>query len=291
MPVPQDGSFEPMTRSADGADRGPVAIGAIGGSGTRVVARVVAAGGLFLGSDLNDAFDNLWFTLLFKRRDVLLADAGLFGQLVDVFAARMSGAAPPALAAGLLRRLAHDPARSRDREWLLARVESFLAGPHPAVGRWGWKEPNTHVVVDRLLSTIPGLRYVHVTRHGLDMAHSDNQQQLRLWGPIFLGRDVQISPVDSLAYWCAAERRVRELAQTHPGRMYFVDFDALCREPETRIAELDAFLGLQLPSAVGAALAADIRTPASAGRFRRAGRIDAFQSEDLAYLESLGYSC
>ena len=45
----------------------PVAVGGVGGSGTRVVAEVMRAFGFYLGSELNAASDNLWFTLLFRR--------------------------------------------------------------------------------------------------------------------------------------------------------------------------------------------------------------------------------
>ena len=48
---------------------GPVAIGGVGGSGTRVVAEVLKCLGFYLGSLLNSSLDNLWFTLLFKRPD------------------------------------------------------------------------------------------------------------------------------------------------------------------------------------------------------------------------------
>jgi hypothetical protein len=40
------------------------------------------------------------------------------------------------------------------------------------ISMWGWKEPNTHVVLDRLWAELPRLKYVHVRRHGLDMAFS-----------------------------------------------------------------------------------------------------------------------
>mgnify|MGYP004007565703 CR=1 FL=1 len=50
--------------------RSPVAIGGIGGSGTRLIASVLRDIGFFLGADLNEASDNLWFTLLFKRMEL-----------------------------------------------------------------------------------------------------------------------------------------------------------------------------------------------------------------------------
>lgn len=46
---------------------GPVVVGALGGSGTRLIARILMESGFFMGSDLNRERDNLWFTLLFKR--------------------------------------------------------------------------------------------------------------------------------------------------------------------------------------------------------------------------------
>ena len=46
---------------------GPVIIGGVGGSGTRVVAEIIEHFGFYIGKDLDKARDNLWFLLLFKR--------------------------------------------------------------------------------------------------------------------------------------------------------------------------------------------------------------------------------
>lgn len=46
---------------------GPVAIGGVGGSGTRVFAEILRGFGFYIGDCLNGALDNLWFTLLCKR--------------------------------------------------------------------------------------------------------------------------------------------------------------------------------------------------------------------------------
>jgi len=45
----------------------PVAIGGVGGSGTRLIAQCLKELGYFIGSDLNESNDNLLFTALFKR--------------------------------------------------------------------------------------------------------------------------------------------------------------------------------------------------------------------------------
>ena len=48
----------------------PIAIGGIGGSGTRLIGNILYDLGFYLGDDLNRAYDNLWFTLLLKRREL-----------------------------------------------------------------------------------------------------------------------------------------------------------------------------------------------------------------------------
>ncbi len=53
--------------SVDWGQNGPVVIGGVGGSGTRVVAAILSTLGFHLGNDLNESMDNLWTTLLFKR--------------------------------------------------------------------------------------------------------------------------------------------------------------------------------------------------------------------------------
>ena len=45
----------------------PIAVGGVGGSGTRVVANFLEMLGFDMGSDINESLDNLTFTLLFKR--------------------------------------------------------------------------------------------------------------------------------------------------------------------------------------------------------------------------------
>ncbi len=49
------------------AKHGPVFVGGVGGSGTRVFAQILQGLGVQLGPCLNDALDNLWFTSLLKR--------------------------------------------------------------------------------------------------------------------------------------------------------------------------------------------------------------------------------
>jgi hypothetical protein len=53
----------------------PIAIGGMGGSGTRLVALIFEELDFYLGNELNKAKDNLFFNLLFKRKEILREEA------------------------------------------------------------------------------------------------------------------------------------------------------------------------------------------------------------------------
>ena len=271
----------------------PIAIGGVGGSGTRVVAQFLIDLGLFLGADLNESNDNLWFTLLFKRREILGARDEQFSDLVAVFRQAMNGS-------GALSTFQHDLARSlaaadqpsHDAEWLRRRVDSLEAwtarewrAPRP----WGWKEPNTHVVLDRLEPFLPGMKYVHVIRNGLDMAYSANQAQLHLWGPSFLGLErVDGSPRLSLKYWHVIHRLVLDRGRRLGDRFLLLNYDRLCADPEEGLGTLLRFLGVKPLRATRDRLLASIRPSQSVGRFRRHSSSD-FDPEDIAFVRELGF--
>ncbi len=50
-----------MTSEDSGVERTPIAVGGIGGSGTRVVAAILKELGIFIGDNLNASNDNLDF--------------------------------------------------------------------------------------------------------------------------------------------------------------------------------------------------------------------------------------
>lgn len=277
---------------ADNSQTAPVAIGGLGGSGTRIGAELLKMQGRYIGSDLNESLDNLWFTLLFKRRDIMVETEGDFEELATLFWTRMKGQTEVSPASRL--RIVQLAAHSRiqhDRAWLQERARLFLqaSAPGPIGTAWGWKEPNTHIVIDRLFRLYPPLRYIHFLRHPLDMALSANQNQLENWGPIFLGRRVKITPRDSLAYWCAAHRRITSIAEAHSGRVLFVDFDCLCRAVETEYTRIAQFLG-EASKRIASQLTTIIHHDRP-GRGRHRGiDLRLFEASDLEFVRSLGYA-
>jgi len=153
---------------------------------------------------------------------------------------------------------------------------------------WGWKEPNTHIFLDRLAIAFPHMRYIHVMRNGLDMAHSSNQNQLRLWGSSLLGTaKYEVNPHWSLKYWCAVHRRVTALGRSMGDRFLLLNYDELCRNPEAGLKTLGEFVAPSNPLSTDD-LATLVRSPDSVGRFKEFG-LDVFDGDDVDYARSLGF--
>jgi hypothetical protein len=278
--------------TGEGGHHGPVAIGGVGGSGTRVGAALLRQLGYYLGADRNAALDNLWFTLLFKDPAILELDDVGFEARSRIFWARMSGARSLTkderrLVAGL----AAEARFEHTRAWLARRARSLLAGRLWRAGarRWGWKEPNTALVSGRLLRFDPRLRYIHFVRHPLDMALSANQNQPLNWGAALLGTEAEVTPRRSLAFWCASHRRTAEALDRHPDRTMAVDFDALCAQPAAVAGVIAGFLGRELPRAVASNFERMVRAGAPQSDRRRGIDLGQFDPGDIAYVAGLGY--
>jgi hypothetical protein len=174
--------------------------------------------------------------------------------------------------------------------WLKERVRTLLSerSAHP-VQRWGWKEPNSHIVIHRLLKLVPRLKYVHVSRNGLDMAHSTNQNQFQLWAPLFLkASDVKFTPRNALRFWCEVERRIQGLAATLPDRVFLLQYDHLCAGPEGILERLFGFLHIDVPREGVRRLARLIVPAPTIGRHKSKSH-RAFDKADVAFVESLGF--
>ena len=269
----------------------PVAIGGVGGSGTRLIAQILKELGFYVGSDLNDANDNLWFTLLFKRREVLAESGEQFSQLVDIFLEGMAGDKNFSIAqVKLIKKLSLIDRPQHPVEWLRKRADSLLAKQdnQEKVKYWGWKEPNTHVVINRLQKALPDIKYIHVVRNGLDMAHSANQNQLKLWGSHFIGADYEISPYYSLKYWSIVHRRVLELGESMGARFFLLNYDQFCLDPTNSLKKLCGFLEVDISNSQISDLSQLIKVPNSIGRFKQFG-LDIFDPADVDFVRQFGF--
>jgi Sulfotransferase family len=226
---------------------GPHVIGATGGSGTRVVARIVREGGTFIGTNLNayeDALDlaayyDHWINRYVSARG--RGDAEAFGD---------------EMTAGL-------------RDVLVAHCAEL-----PAAARaWGWKEPRSVYLLPFLDSVLPTIRFLHVVRDGRDMAFSDNQKQLLKHGDAVLGGDLlaRVLPTRraarSIDLWSRVNSAAADYGESALGDRYLrVRFEDLCLEPVETAARIYAFFGLEGdPEPIARR---EVRDPGTLGRWK-----------------------
>jgi hypothetical protein len=261
-------------------------IGGVGGSGTRLFARIFTQAGFFLGSDLNLENDNLWFTLLFRRprwyqkvatrkegriftglqlltRAMLGTGALSFDQRTFLIGAAMEMSVNFQVSNKTMRGI-----------WPFQRARNILRAaktPLPQNYRgWGWKEPNSHIYLPYLFRHYPELKYVHVIRHGLDLAFSINQVQLHNWSFLFgLKRPKSKSdvPAASLKYWVRANQRAIDVGKAFPDRFLSVNFDELCHSPAQEIKRILDFAGVKISADEFARLCELPQKQASSGRY------------------------
>jgi len=235
---------------------GPCVIGATGGSGTRVFARIVRRGGLFIGTNLNasedavdlGAYSDRWINTFMDRRALPLRP-GVEGDM------------------------------RRDLDAVLARHLAPLAGaPRP----WGWKEPRCIYLLPFFHERFAALRVLHVLRDGRDMAYSPNQNQLTKHGPTLLRKAETAwpQPVRSAALWSRINLRTADYGERHlAGRYLRVRLEDLCAEPVPTIAQVLEFFDLRGDAAEIARQ--EVTVPESLGRWR------AHDAETLAVLHGV----
>jgi Sulfotransferase family len=244
----------------------PKIVGATGGSGTRVVGRIVRAGGMYIGTNLNDYQDALDLGGYSDRWiDEFVRDGGLGGLSDEVRAEMVDD-----LAAVL-------QTHRRDR---------------PSDARaWGWKEPRSIYLLPFFDAVMPEVRFLHWLRDGRDMAFSENQQQLKKHGDTVLSGDDAKGkqPLRSIRLWSKVNTTAADFGEQHmPGRYLRIRFEDLCAQPAETVARIYEFFGLEGDVEQAAA---EVRPPDSLGRWQKQRRKTVDQLHELASpaLERFGY--
>lgn len=246
---------------------GPNIIGGSGGSGTRVVARIVRHGGMFIGTNLNDSEDALDF-------------ADYLDRWINVFlASRNSSLAP-----------SRQTAMIQDLQQVLKK---HLAPLDPTARAWGWKEPRNIFLLPFLHSQFPQLKFLHIVRDGRDMAYSINQNQLRKHGNWLLDKtELRASvPMRSMALWSRLNLFTADYGETILATQYLrIRFEDLCHQPAQVITQIFAFFGLA-GEVEHIVRQLEIAPPGSLGRWRTQERrilAKLYRVGDMA-LERFGY--
>lgn len=225
----------------------PLVIGATGGSGTRVVARIARHAGYYLGTHLNPAEDALEFVEFYDT---------WVDYFLDQYRSPATSTAP---------QLALD----KDFSDVLQRhLAGFDATRRDTL--WGWKSPRSIYLLPYFHAKFPDLKFIHVLRDGRDMALSKNQNQLRKHGRRVLAwRERWFVPtaVRSILLWDRINRRAAEYAEKELRDCYLrIRFEDLCLDPVNTTGVILRFLGQSTDPAPIAH--AEISPPSTLGRWR-----------------------
>ena len=273
-----------MSRALD--PDSPIVVGALGGSGTRVLGDILIGAGVHLGGNLNTANDSVTATVLFNRprweRTATAEELEAAFHRLRRFLLRRDVSLSDhwALARAALRPGHTEGVRRRVR---YARRVVREKGPGSATS-WGWKEPNSHIFVPALAGIFPGLRFIYLARHPLDMAFSTNLNQLRNWGGRYgveVGDDVDGLARGQLDLWIAATRDACAVGPALLGsRFLHLRFDDLVDQPRATVDRVVDFIGTPVAETDRDRLAGLPREPKTRGRHRDRD-VSVFRSDQL----------
>ena len=288
---------------------GPVVVGGVGGSGTRVLATILMQSGFYMGDVRSRDKDNIWFAGMFFSRPAWLTDfkslrrntvfrafsvfeSLMFSPFRSLFHMTMSRIQAIFFFALFWRSSVWSGwKRVLGQGTVIAFKEiPFRRLEYSRYTGWGWKEPVSHIYLEPLSVYFPGLRYIHLVRDGLDMAFSGNTGQLEEWGQLFgipapCGENEMARA--ALKYWTAANNRAVEVGNKLLGeRFLLMNFEELCYAPRQEIKRLSTFLGLD-PNALDLdELCGLIQMPSSIGRHKEKD-LSIFRPEDIIAKEKV----
>ena len=225
---------------------GPLVIGATGGSGTRVVARLARHAGYDLGHNLNSAEDALAFY-------------SFHNKWINRFVSVERGG----------ETLPRAEAEQMESEFRAA-LDLHCPETIRAEKQWGWKAPRSIYLLPFLHRQLPNLKFIHVLRDGRDMVLSPNQNQLRKHGAALLSwreRVFHSAPERAMLVWERANLSAAEFANSTLRDNYLrVRFEDLCARPLETTAEIMNFLGARVdPEPIARS---EISPPATLQRWR-----------------------
>jgi hypothetical protein len=241
----------------------PVLIGGVGGSGTRVVAELLMAMGFFLGDNLNKSNDFMGSSLMPEIRKLMHRYSVKTNKVINHY-----------INTELLE---------------IKRVISSGFVGHSTYCGWGWKIPTNFFILNNVNTCFPEARYVHVIRHGLDMAYSSNQNQLHNWGfyfNVFVKNYASLAHA-SLKYWLEANHyAINQGILLMSNRFHVVNYDDLCDDPLNTIAELARFLKVDQKKIKKLAT---LIHPSASRLVCRQERAKVFSQEDIDAVQAFGF--
>lgn len=271
-----------------------ISIGALGGSGTRAIAQVLIQAGIYMGDDLNKPNDNLFFTRLlknpewYKKASITQKNNRLLSfknymengkiSLSDLIVYYKSAYTNPTYPSGFQ---------------FYSNVFKLLFSKKISREIWGWKEPNTQIFVGEILNLFPNLKYIHVLRNGLDMAFSNNKQQLNNWGWKYeielIGNETTNElAVKQLDYWIKSTKDVIAKTKGFENRFLMVRHSDFCKSPQQEIDRILEFCKITVSVDKLEELYEIPSTPSSADRYMNYD-LGIFTHEQIQFVKEMGF--
>jgi len=243
----------------------PTICGGVGGSGTRVITQVLIESGFFMGKELNQSNDFLHMGKVLPELRGMLKKNGIKKSVATSL---------------FVNEQLHEIQRIMNQDM---KGENYVG--------WGWKVPPNFFLLEYLYDVFPDAKYIHVIRNGLDMAFSENENQLRNWGFYFGLDDAGLTrEALLLKYWLAANRHaVLSGNKLFPKKFLLIKFEDLCFFPNETLDRIFKFLNISISNEKIDSIANFIVPPKSIGRFKSED-LSHFDDNDFELMNDFGYA-
>lgn len=232
-------------------------IGGVGGSGTRLVAKILNMSGFYSGDNLNNSMDCLNWP----------GNVNLMKDRSNSFKYKL--------------------------ESLQGPFSMFFQNQIANAGnkKIAIKVPGSFYYLPLILNIYENIQYIHVVRHGLDMAFSQNKNQLRNWGVFFnLDKLEDIEEVRQFRYWHLANKLALDTCnKLIPNDFIVVRYEDLCQEGEITIDKILKFVKIQPEKKLIASIMNEIRLTNNIGRYKSKISNIHFDERSILFLKMIGY--
>jgi sulfotransferase family protein len=242
----------------------PVIIGGMGQCGTRTIAEVLEESGFYMGDNRQETRDSIWFEPLFCKikntYSLKGADSCLLDKYFYVFEEVMFSPFNSKFATLIswvkIHKLVFSK-RFRENNFLMPWKRWSREYPNKILRErlypsdycgWGFKDPITQFYLEHFNIRYKKMKYIHIIRHGLDVAFCYKKNQVRRWGQLFVD-DItngnSIEDIDKLRYWVNSNEEVISIGKKLLGdRFYLIKYEDLCKDPFNELDQLCSFLGV-----------------------------------------------
>lgn len=240
-PISSDSTSERQLSPTSAAGcSGPFVVGGLGGSGTRLTQKLLAAAGVFMGAKLNQHGDNTNFMAVDPVRSIkaILAHT----QSPDYTIEELPSTVQSKVQGGMQK--------------FRQKTESELAAQPGPVCNWGWKGPRQMYYLPWLLQVWPNMHFVYVARDVRDLLlpktsfGAQDVQYARLLRPAsaepVVHPTLSARVTDMAHVWAVGALGVLSWCGLHPGKCTVVKTETLLFGGEQGVRGFFQDLGLEV---------------------------------------------